>query len=54
MLDLAVASFLRGFELALLLAGAILVAAGVVGFLGLRHLQSPASRPAKDRCEPER
>ena len=44
-LDLATASFLRGFELALLLAGAILVAAGVVGFLGLRHLRSPASRP---------
>ena len=44
-LDLATASFLRGFELALLLAGAILVAAGVVGFLGLRHLQSPVSRP---------
>ena len=43
-LDLAVASFLRGFELALLLAGAILAAAGVVGFLGLRHLQSPASQ----------
>jgi MFS transporter, DHA2 family, methylenomycin A resistance protein len=44
-LDLATASFLRGFELALLLAGAILVAAGVVGFLGLRHLRSPVSRP---------
>jgi MFS transporter, DHA2 family, methylenomycin A resistance protein len=43
-LDLAVASFLRGFELALILAGAILAAAGVVGFLGLRHLQSPASQ----------
>ena len=43
-LDLAVASFLQGFELALLLAGAILAAAGVVGFLGLRHLQSPASQ----------
>jgi hypothetical protein len=43
-LDLAVASFLRGFELALLLAGAILAAAAVVGFLGLRHLQSPASQ----------
>ena len=44
-LILATASFLRGFELALLLAGAILVAAGVVGFLGLRHLRRPASRP---------
>ena len=43
-LDLAVASFLRGFELALLLAGATLAAAGVVGFLGLRHLPSPASQ----------
>ncbi len=43
-LDLATASFLRGFELALLLAGAILAAAGVVGFLGLRHLQSPATQ----------
>jgi len=41
-LDLAVASFLRGFELALLLAGAILVVGGVVGLLGLRHLQRPA------------
>jgi hypothetical protein len=40
-LDPAVASFLRGFELALLLAGAVLAAAGVVGFLGLRHLQNP-------------
>ena len=44
-LDLATASFLRGFELALLLAGAILVVAGVVGFVGLRHLRSPTSRP---------
>src|SRR5580692_2721752 len=44
-LDLATASFLRGFELALLLAGAILIAAAVVGFLGLRHLRSPVSRP---------
>jgi MFS transporter, DHA2 family, methylenomycin A resistance protein len=43
-LDPAVASFLRGFEIALLLAGAILAAAGVLGFLGLRHLPSPASR----------
>src|SRR6202046_1778533 len=44
-LDLATASFLSGFELALLLAGAILVAAAVVGFVGLRHLRSPASPP---------
>jgi MFS transporter, DHA2 family, methylenomycin A resistance protein len=43
-LHLAVASFLQGFEVALLLAGAILAAAGVAGFLGLRHLQSPASQ----------
>ena len=40
-LDAAVASFLRGFELALVLAGAILAAGAVVGFWGLRHLQSP-------------
>src|SRR5580693_7424140 len=43
--DPAVASFLQGFEFTLLVAGAVLVAAGVVGFLGLRHLRSPASRP---------
>lgn len=43
-LGLAVTSFLRGFELALVLAAAILAAAGVVGFLGLRRLQSPVSR----------
>jgi MFS transporter, DHA2 family, methylenomycin A resistance protein len=43
-LDAAVASFLRGFEFALLLAGTILVAAGVVAFRGLRHLQGPVSR----------
>ena len=40
--DPAVSSFLSGFELALLLAGATLAAAGLVGFLGLRHLPSPA------------
>jgi hypothetical protein len=40
-LDPAAASFLRGFELALLLAGAITAAAGLLGFLGLRHLSSP-------------
>ena len=39
----AVISFLRGFELALLLAGVIMAAAGVVGFRGLRHLQMPRS-----------
>ena len=38
-LNRAVASFLRGFEFALLLAGVIISAAGVVGFRGLRHLQ---------------
>jgi EmrB/QacA subfamily drug resistance transporter len=43
-LDPAVASFLQGFEFALLLAGAILAAAGVLGFVGLRHLPSPVSR----------
>ena len=40
-LDPATASFPRGFELALLLAGAIIAAAGLLGFLGLRHLSSP-------------
>jgi MFS transporter, DHA2 family, methylenomycin A resistance protein len=39
--DLAVNSFLHGFELALLLAGVILVLSGMLGFRGLRHL--PAS-----------
>jgi MFS transporter, DHA2 family, methylenomycin A resistance protein len=37
----ATASFLRGFEAALLLAGVILVAAGAAGIRGLRHLQMP-------------
>ena len=41
-LDPAVASFLRGFELALVLSGAILVAAALVGLLGLRHLRADA------------
>ena len=41
-LDPAVASFLRGFELALVLSGAILVAAALVGLLGLRHLRAGA------------
>ena len=44
-LDLAVASLLQGFELAPLLAGAILAAAGVVGFLGLRSSESSSSLP---------
>jgi hypothetical protein len=43
-LDPAVDSFLRGFELALLLAGVILAIGGIVGFLGLRHLQIPVSQ----------
>ena len=42
-LSAAVASFLRGFEVALLLAGVIIAAAGVVGFRGLRHLQTSGS-----------
>lgn len=43
-LDRAVTSFLQGFELALLLAAATLASGAIVGFRGLRHLQSPASR----------
>jgi hypothetical protein len=39
-----VASFLRGFEFALLLAGATLAIAGVVAFRGLRHLPGPVPR----------
>ena len=47
----AVASFLQGFELALLLAGLILAVAGAVGFLGLRHLQTPgSSQPRRTRA----
>jgi MFS transporter, DHA2 family, methylenomycin A resistance protein len=42
-LDLAVTSFLQGFELVLILASVILVVAGIVGFQGLRHLQFPVS-----------
>jgi DHA2 family methylenomycin A resistance protein-like MFS transporter len=49
-LDLAVASFLRGFEIALILAGAILAAAAVVGFLGLRHLQDRPRAAASARA----
>ena len=46
----AVASFLLGFELALLVAGVILAVAGVLGFLGLRHLQllGASQRPMTD------
>jgi MFS transporter, DHA2 family, methylenomycin A resistance protein len=45
-LDPAIASFLRGFELALLIAGVILAAAGVAGWRGLRHLKvQGASQP---------
>jgi DHA2 family methylenomycin A resistance protein-like MFS transporter len=40
----AVASFLRGFEVTLLLAGSILASAGAVGFLGLRHLSPGQTR----------
>ena len=46
----AIASFLRGFELALLLAGVILAAAGAVGFRGLRHLQRPGSSQPRMRA----
>ena len=46
-LDPAVASFLRGFELALVLSGAILVAAALVGLLGLRHLRADAYLPGR-------
>ena len=49
-LNPAVDSFLHGFELALLLAGVIVALGGVVGFLGLRHLQPPAS-PARQMTE---
>lgn len=43
----AVWSFLQGFEVALVLAGSILVIAAVVGFRGLRHLRrsAPRTRP---------
>jgi DHA2 family multidrug resistance protein-like MFS transporter len=37
-LDPAASAFHRGFGLALLLASVILAAAGLVGFLGLRHV----------------
>jgi hypothetical protein len=39
-----VVSFLAGFEVALFVAGAILVASGVVGLLGLQRIQSAAAR----------
>src|SRR5437868_9528734 len=50
-LDPAIASFLSGFETALLLGGAILAAAGVVGIRGLRHLQKPGSSQPDDSRE---
>jgi DHA2 family methylenomycin A resistance protein-like MFS transporter len=49
----AIASFLGGFELALLLAGVILTAAGAVGFWGLRNLQMPGSPIPDDGRERE-
>jgi MFS transporter, DHA2 family, methylenomycin A resistance protein len=49
-LDRAVGSFLAGFEVALLVAGAILVASGVVGLLGLQRLQSTAA-PQRDMTD---
>jgi MFS transporter, DHA2 family, methylenomycin A resistance protein len=42
--DPAVISFLQGFEVALLVAGGVIAAAGMVGFMGLRHLRGPGSR----------
>jgi hypothetical protein len=39
----AVASFLQGFEVALLLAGVITGFGAIVGFRGLRHLRIPVS-----------
>jgi EmrB/QacA subfamily drug resistance transporter len=43
-LDQAVVSFLGGFEVTLLLAGAILVVSGVVGLLGLQRPRDSAAR----------
>jgi predicted MFS family arabinose efflux permease len=43
----AVASFLRGFEYALIAAGAILAVAGALGLAGLRHLRHPDA-PIRD------
>jgi hypothetical protein len=43
-LNKAVASFLDGFKITLLLAGAILVASGVVGLLDLQRPRSSAAR----------
>jgi MFS transporter, DHA2 family, methylenomycin A resistance protein len=43
-LDRAVISFLAGFEVTLLLAGAILVASGVIGLLGLQRPRSTLAR----------
>jgi DHA2 family methylenomycin A resistance protein-like MFS transporter len=36
-------AFLRGFELALVVAGAIIAVAGLLGFVGLRHLSRPGA-----------
>jgi MFS transporter, DHA2 family, methylenomycin A resistance protein len=44
-LDPAIASFLRGFEIALLLAAAIIALGGAAGFVGLRQLRRPAGPP---------
>jgi hypothetical protein len=49
-LDPAVTSFLRGFEVALIVAGVILAAAGVVGWRGLRHLTMPQASPPPSRA----
>ena len=48
LLNPAIASFLRGFEVALLVAGVILAAAGAVGIRGLRHLPRPGSPATPD------
>jgi MFS transporter, DHA2 family, methylenomycin A resistance protein len=47
-LDPAASAFHRGFGLALLLASVILAAAGLVGFLGLRHVLD-ATRPTRGK-----
>ena len=43
-LDPAVSAFMRGFEVALLIAAAILVVAASIGYFGLRHLAAPTAR----------
>jgi MFS transporter, DHA2 family, methylenomycin A resistance protein len=45
----AVSSFLQGFEVTLLLAGAILAFAGAVGFCGLRRLRPTGHAPHQTR-----